>query len=90
MKGYKENDDIEEFTGFIPRYIPDSIQKVVYSQIGIKDNIILLCAKYYTASKSVVSLRNKEEKKIEKNEIKEENENIEKEKQEETEIKEKL
>ena len=87
MKGYKENDDIEEFTGFIPRYIPDSIQKVVYSQIGIKDNIILLCAKYYTASKSVVSLRNKEEKKIEKNEIKEENENIEKEKQEETEIK---
>ena len=88
MKVYKENEDIEEFTGFIPRHIPDSIKKVVYTPIQQKQKMILLCVKYYTSFKNVESLRNKEEKKIEKKveEKNPENKIIEKEKQEENNI----
>ena len=88
MKVYKENEDIEEFTGFIPRHIPDSIKKVVYTPIQQKQKMILLCVKYYTSFKNVESLRNKEEKKIEKKveENNPENKIIEKEKQEENNI----
>ena len=87
MKTYKENETIEEFTGFIPRNIPDSIQKVVYSGLGNRNDIILLCVKYYTSLKSVESLRKEEEQKAEKKEINEDKEKEkEKEKQEENKI----
>ena len=61
MKEYKENNDIEEFTGFIPKQLPDNIHKVVYSLVQEKPDNIIICVKYYTSFKSINSIKKKVE-----------------------------
>ena len=60
MKQFKNNNDIEEFTGFIPKQLPDSIQKVVYSFVAEKKENIIICVKYYTSFKNNFSFKKKE------------------------------
>ena len=82
---YKENEDVEQFTGFNPKHLPDEIEKVVYSIRGHSDNILLICVKYYTTFQDVESIRqekNKKENDDKKNGNNEE-ENIKKEEEEE-------
>ena len=60
---YKENEDVDQFTGFNPKHLPDEIEKVVYSIRGHSDNILLICVKYYTTFQDVESIRQEKNKK---------------------------
>ena len=60
MENYVANDDIQEFTGFIPDHIPDSIEKVVYSLMEVSEKILFICVKYYTTFQSIKLLRKKD------------------------------
>ena len=53
----KKNKLIEEFTGFIPKYIPDRISKVLYSSLTKGDYYNVICLKYYTSYKDIETLR---------------------------------
>ena len=50
---FKEYKNIEEFTGFIPKHIPNKISKVEYSS----DDRTLICIQYYTTFKDIETLR---------------------------------
>ena len=75
----KDYEDIEEFTGFIPRYLPDKIKKVRYVFETSCDHLNLIFIHYYTTyqerekfleKKEEIKEAKKEEEKIEnKNEI---------------------
>jgi len=81
---YKENEDVEQFTGFSPKHLPDEIEKVVYSLRGLSDNVLFICIKYYTTFQDVELIRQRKNKK-EKDDKKDDNneeENIKKEEEE--------
>ena len=63
MKTYKGNEEIEEFTGFIPDHLPDEIQKIKYSLEASTERTKLICAKYYTTMKAIKLLRKNEKNK---------------------------
>ena len=78
-KNYKEYDDIEEFTGFIPRQLPDKIIKVEYIFQTKQNHLSLFFVNYYTTYQDMntilekkevnIEQEEKEEKKEDKNEI---------------------
>lgn len=87
----KDFEEVDEFTGFIPEYLPDKIVKVKYSFQTSHDHLNLIFAHYYTTYKKLDKiLKNKDEEKIDdKNEINEEtkeNKNEETEDEEKTKI----
>ena len=87
----KDFEEVEEFTGFIPEYLPGKIVKVKYTFETSHDHLNLIFAHYYTTYKKLDKiLKNKDEEKIDdKNEINEEtkeNKNEETEDEEKTKI----
>ena len=75
----KDYEDIEEFTGFIPRYLPDKIIKVRYVFETSRDHLNLIFIHYYTTYQEREKFLEKkeEEKKEEIKEAKKEEEKIE-------------
>ena len=84
QKNDKETEEIEEFTGFYQRHIPDKIIKVVYVIETKKDKMSLFFVYYYTTIKDMEQIKknknlekSEKEQNLEKNEILlEKNENI--------------
>ena len=70
-KIFKEYKSIEEFTGFIPKHIPDKISKVIY----YSDDNSLIRLEYYTTYKELETLRKEKHLKNKKEEIKDEDDN---------------
>ena len=83
-KNYKEYDDIEEFTGFIPRQLPDKIIKVEYVFQTRQNHLSLFFVNYYTTFQDMNTILEKKEINIEqeKEEGKKEEEKKEEEKKE--------
>ena len=71
-KNYKEYDDIEEFTGFIPRHLPDKIIKVEYIFQIKQNHLNLFFVNYYTTFQDMNKILEKKEINIEKEEKKDE------------------
>ena len=70
-KIFKEYKSIEEFTGFIPKHIPDKISKVIY----YSDDNSLIRLEYYTTYKELETLRKEKHLINKKEEIKDEDDN---------------
>ena len=73
---YKNNEEILQFMGFEPQYLPDEIAKMEYSVTSVKEFILKIEIKYYTTFKNIKKLRKQEKEKIKieknENEIKDE------------------
>ena len=67
-KNYKENDNIDEFMGFIPQHLPDKIKFVEYKQVGTRPYMKLISIKYYTTFVSINSIKKKEKEKVKQKE----------------------
>jgi hypothetical protein len=87
-KNYKENEEVDEFTGFFPKHLIDSIGFVSYTLLQKEHNSFLLRAQYYTTFKNIEIVRKEQKEKQEKEKDKKEetetvnkddNKNIEKE-----------
>ena len=62
-KKYIETEDIDEFIGFTPTHIQDTIVASVYKKKSEGQDAILLQVKYYSTFKNIKSIRNKEKEK---------------------------
>jgi hypothetical protein len=75
---YKGNEEILQFMGFEPQYLPDEIAKMEYSVTPVKEFILEIQIKYYTTFKNIKKLRKQEKEKIKNeknnNKINDENE----------------
>ena len=80
MRAYnEENTEIEEFTGFYPKFLPDKISKIEYILETERDLVCLVKINYYTTVIDLEKIKNEEkgqsqsqnqnEINIEKNEI---------------------
>ena len=86
---YKDNEEILQFMGFEPQYLPDEIAKMEYSVTSVKEFILRIQIKYYTTFKNIKKLRKQEKEKEKiKNEKNENKINDENEIKDESQIKE--
>jgi hypothetical protein len=61
---YKGNEEILQFMGFEPQYLPDEIAKMEYLVTSGKEMILEIQIKYYTTFKNIKKLRKLEKEKI--------------------------
>jgi hypothetical protein len=66
QKNYKENEEVDEFTGFFPKHLIDTIGFVAYTLLQKENNSLLMRAQYYTTFKNMEIVRKEEKEKQEK------------------------
>ena len=54
---YKENKKIEKFSGFIPKHLPDSIEKIEYNLMESKDDFIFIKVNYFSTFQDIDTLK---------------------------------
>ena len=54
---YKEYNNIKEFKGFIPKYLPNEISKVIYSVVQAGTDYMIIFINYFTTFKSLETFR---------------------------------
>ena len=74
-KNFIEFNDVKEFTGFIPKHLPDKISKVVYTAIQRDRNYMIISLNYYTTYKDLEIFRNENRGKTVENKENEEEKN---------------